>query len=107
MPNSSLSSSDSGGELEPAGPGCDGSREGAPLVSEELGLGQSVGQRGRVDGDKGPPPPRAALVDGMRDELLAGSALPLDQHGRVGGRDGLDVAEQAPHPGAVAHESVE
>ena len=41
--------------------------------------------------------PGAAVVQRARDELLAGAAFALQQHGRVAGRDGVDAIEQAQH----------
>ena len=44
-------------------------------VSEQLGLEQRLGKAGAVDGDKRPLGAPAAVVDGLRDELLAGAAF--------------------------------
>ena len=49
----------------------------------------------------------AVVVDGVRDELLAGAALPLEHDGGVRGGDFLDVGEEAPHDGCRADQLVE
>src|SRR5207247_6481196 len=59
---------------------------GAALVAEQLGLQQGVGDRAAVDRDERPVAPRAVRVNGPRQELLARSALALNQHGDVGPR---------------------
>src|SRR6202008_933278 len=66
---------------EAAEPPLGGAGEGALLVAEELALEQRVGQRGAVDGDERLAPARGEVVDGLGDELLAGAALALDEHG--------------------------
>src|SRR5205085_2426222 len=40
---------------------------------------------------------RPALMERARDELLAGSALALDEHGRFARGEGLDAVEQPRH----------
>src|SRR6185436_17184045 len=59
--------------------------EGALLVAEELGLEQVLGNRRAVDRDKRPVVARAERVEGAREQLLAGAALALEEHRRVGG----------------------
>ena len=53
------------------------------VVTEELGVEQVLGQRRAVDDDEGPAGARRGVVDGARDELLAGARLALDEHGRA------------------------
>src|SRR5213594_370725 len=74
-------------QLPPVGAG-----ERALLVAEQIGLDERLGDGGRVDGDEGPVTPRALMVDGPRDQLLAGSALAGDQDG---GRRPGDLRDQA------------
>ena len=69
-----------------------GAGERALLVAEQIGLDERLGDGGRVDGDEGPVTPRALMVDGPRDQLLAGSALAGDQDG---GRRPGDLRDQA------------
>ena len=46
-------------------------------------------------------------VDRAREELLAGAALALDEHGHVGARDARHHAEDFPHHGRVAQDVLE
>src|SRR5258705_2518724 len=84
----------------------DRSGEGALYVSEELGLHQGLGNGSAVDRDERPGPPRTLLMDRLRDQLLAGSALARDHHRRepVGGRPD-DLEELVPLP-ALGHEAL-
>ena len=62
-------------------------REGALLVAEELRLEQVAGHGGAVDADERLVGARARRVDGLRDDLLAGAALAVDEDvGVDGGR---------------------
>jgi hypothetical protein len=49
------------------------------LVTEQLGLDQSVGDGGAVDRDERPIPARTQVVDRSGDQLLAGSGFAFDQ----------------------------
>src|SRR5690242_3339114 len=69
-----------------------GAGERPLLVTEQLGLDESLGDRRRVDGDEGPVAARALLVDGPRDQLLPGAALAGDQHR---GRRPGDLGDEA------------
>ena len=53
---------------------------------------------------KGPRSPRAEVVDLAGDELLAGAALALDEHGEIRHRHALDALAQRPHDRARADE---
>src|SRR5262249_56024178 len=55
--------------------------EGAALVPEELALEQCLRDRGAVERDQRLARARAAVVDRLGDELLAGAALAGDQDG--------------------------
>src|SRR5216110_1934821 len=57
------------------------------LVPEELRLEQILRHGAAVDGDEGLVAPGAAIMDGARQELLAGAALAGDQHARIGSGD--------------------
>ncbi len=64
----------------------------APLhVSEELRLEQRFRQAGAVHCDERALRPRAALVNGVRDELFADAALTGDEHLRIGSRNAIDL----------------
>ena len=54
--------------------------ERAGLVAEELGFDQRVGQRPAVHRDERPAAVGAVVVNGARDQFLAGAAGALDQH---------------------------
>src|SRR5207245_9389745 len=82
-------------ELELAKLALVGAGERTLLVAEQVGLDESLGDRRRVDGDEGPLAPRALMVDGPGDELLAGTALAGAQHGR---RQARDLRDQAVEP---------
>ncbi len=69
------------GELELPGPPPVSTREGAPLVPEELAFDQRIRDCGAVDREEAPPPAR--LVDRPGHELLARTGLAIDQHGSV------------------------
>src|SRR5262249_7915238 len=63
--------------------------EGAALVAEELALEELVRDRGAVERDERPAP-AGMVVEGLRDQLLPGAGLALDEHGGVGRRDAPD-----------------
>ena len=73
------------GRLEAADLVADGAGERALDVAEQLAFQQSRRQGGAVDLDEGLAGPRAVLVDGPGQQLLAGAALAADQHGRRAG----------------------
>ena len=56
--------------------------EGAPLVAEQLGLEQRLGDRRAVDVDEGAARARARAMDHAGDEALAGAGLALEQDRR-------------------------
>src|SRR5207244_6106673 len=70
------------GELEPAWFGLHRAGEGASFESEQLCLDQFARDGGAVDLDEWPVAPRRGVVQRGGDELLAGAALALDEHGR-------------------------
>ena len=74
-----------------------GPREGAPHVAEELGLEQRLRHRAAVDGHERTGCPRARVVHGLGDDLLARAGLAQDQHGRVGWRHPLHEVEDGVH----------
>ena len=64
-----------------------GAGERALLVAEQLRLDQRVGQRRAAHLDERLLRAQRVVVDGVRDQLLAGARLAADQHGGVGLRD--------------------
>src|SRR5262249_5141577 len=85
----------------------DGARERAALVPEELALQQAGGNGGAVDRDEGALAALSRVVDGPRDQLLAGSGLAQDEHRRAGRRDGLHLMEYALQRGRPSHDLLE
>src|SRR5271168_1722563 len=73
------------------------SGKGALFIAEKLGFHQGFGKGGTVDAGEGTAAPVAQVVDGVRDQLLAGAALPADAHGGVGGRYAPHQVEDGPH----------
>ncbi len=67
-----------------------GARERSLLVAEELVLEQGLGDRRAVDGDERALRAGRQLVERSRHQLLAGAALPEDQHRGVAPRRPLD-----------------
>ena len=66
-----------------------------------------VGNRGAVQLHERPGAAAAQVVDGAGDELLARAGFPLNEHGRVGGRDDLDLAEDVRQRSAGADDFLE
>ena len=71
-------------------------------VSEQLGLGQRLGDGGHVDGDERPRAPLAGGVDQPGDDLLARAGLAADEHAGVGVGDLVDALEHQPHRRVIA-----
>ena len=71
----------------------DGAGEGSLHVPEQLALEQVLRQRAAVDRQERPVGPAGQVVDVPGDDLLAGAALALDQHRRVGRRHVLGELE--------------
>src|SRR6185436_11047832 len=84
-----------------------GARERAPLVAEQLGFQESLGDGGAVDGDEAALAPAAVPVDGAGHQLLARSAVSQEQHGSVGVRHHPDLLEHALHRLGAAEDVVE
>ena len=55
-------------------------------MAEELARDRGLGERGAVDRDEGALAPGRELVDHLRQVVLAGAGLPVDEDGRLGGR---------------------
>jgi hypothetical protein len=76
--------------------------EGALGMAEKLALEKFRRDRPAVDTDERLLAPRAALVNGRGDELLASAGFSQDQHGGIGRRDHLDLFEDAAQGGTAA-----
>ena len=61
----------------------DGARERPFLVPEELRFEQRLGNRRAIDGDEWAVGPRTERVQRSREQLLAGTALALEEDGRI------------------------
>ena len=72
-------------------------RNRAFLVPEQLRLQQILRHGAAVDAGERLVSARARLVDGAREDLLAGPALAGDQHPRVGARDHVGLGELVLH----------
>src|SRR4029078_5029378 len=70
-------------------------RERSAYVPKELTLKELPGDRRTVDLDQGPTGTRAALVNGSRDQLLAGAGLALQEHVRLGRRNQIHLTQHA------------
>src|SRR5439155_267164 len=95
------------GSLKKPGPGPLGAGEGTAHVAEELALEWPLGQRGVVLSQEGAPRARAVIVDGAREELLAGAGLALEQHRDPRLRRALGQEERLLDGGALADDAVE
>src|ERR1051325_1088127 len=76
--------------------------ERALLVAEQLRFDQILRDRGAVDLDERPLRPLAVVMNGVGDQLLAGSVLALNQDVRLAGGDAFDELEQLLHLLALA-----
>ena len=95
------------GQLELARLAAMGPREGALLVTEQLGLEQVAGQGSAVDLEERLVPAVRDVVDGAGHHLLAGTALTLQEDGGVGVGGPPDDVLHDPHALAVPEEKVE
>ena len=86
------------GQRENAAPVPIGPGKGALAVAEQFGLEQGVGKRGGVDRQERPLAHGALVVNGTGDQLLAASALALNQHGRRRRCDLMHQFEHGLHP---------
>ena len=82
------------GEFEPADAVAHRAGEGAADMAEELALEQFARDRRAIDPDQRPVAAAARLVDGARDQFLAGAGFACDHDGRRGRRHQLDLAQR-------------
>ena len=76
-------------------------------MAEQLALQQPGGDGRAVELDEGAVPARAQVVQGAGDQFLARARLAADEHGGVGGGDGLDLLEHPAQGGALADDLAE
>ncbi len=81
--------------------------EGTPLVTEELRLDEVPAERPTIDDHEGAGRATARVVERAGGEVLAGAGLAVDEHAQLGRRDALEDPEDAPHDGALAHQTAE
>ena len=89
------------GQFEPADAVAQRAGEGALDVAEELALEQFARDRRAVDPDQRPVAAAARLVDGARDQFLAGAGFAGDQHAGVGRRHQFDLPQRLLDRGAL------
>jgi len=95
------------GQLEPANLLRDCAGERALLVAEQLAFEQ-IQRNGRaIHFDEGASASRADVVNGARDQFLAGTRFPLDQYSRICGRHAFDLFEHRFECRAVANDLLE
>ncbi len=82
-------------------------RESALLMAEKFAFEEVFRERGAMEFDEWFQRPWTVFVDGLRDQLLARSALSRDQDTGSGGRDLLDDVEDFLHRGTRADDVVE
>jgi hypothetical protein len=90
------------GLFEDALPGRGRSGEGAFFVAEQLRLDERRRHRRAVEDDEGALDPRALLVEGLGEDLLAGAGLALDDDGNVGHGQPIAKRIEGTHRGARA-----
>ena len=93
--------------LEAAGARGHGAGERAAHVTEELRLEQRLGDGAAVDRHEPLRAPRAVVMNGVRDELLAGAGFAGDEDRAARLRHRLEQREQLLHRGALADDALE
>src|SRR5581483_4520345 len=93
-------------QLEASDPAREGAGKRAFFVAEQFAFQESQRNRRAVDFDEGLVPPRAEIMERPREELFARAGLAGDKHGRVGGRNGLDLFQGALENAALADDLV-
>ncbi len=79
-------------------------REGAFLVAEQLGLDEALRQCRAAHLDERALRAQGVVMEGLRDQLLAGARLAADEHGRVGSRYLGHLLVDQPHRAAGAQD---
>jgi hypothetical protein len=90
------------GSANASGAVAGGTGKGPLAVAKQFRLGQLLRQRGAVDGDKGGLSTAALMVQGLGQQLLAGTALAKDQYTDISSRGDLRRADYAEKLGRLA-----
>src|SRR5690348_14527875 len=85
----------------------DGARKGALFVAEHLALEKACRDGGAVEFDEGGLAARAEIVDGARQQFLAGAGFAVNQNRGVGGGDGFDLFEYGLQRGSLSDDFLE
>src|SRR5262249_24894473 len=83
-----------------------GAGEGAAHVAEERGLEERLGNGATVFADERLLLARAVVMDGAGGELLAGSALAVDDDGQLGVGHAIEQTEEVEHARRAAYERI-
>src|SRR6267378_1371636 len=81
--------------LKPADPTRDRAGKCAAFIAEQLALEQGRRDGRAVDGHKSVRTPHAGVVNGSRDDFLAGAGLATNQDGTLHCRDPSDVVQHS------------
>jgi hypothetical protein len=81
-----------------------GSGESTRSVTEQLAFEHVLGHGAAIDGYERSIAPRACLVDGARQQLLARAALAGDEHARIGASHHVCLRQLLFHDRAARHE---
>ena len=92
------------GLLEAAGRALVGAGEGALLVTEEFAFDEVARDRGHVDGDERSFLALAVIVQGARDQFLAGAGFAGDHHREIGLHEARERAIDFLHGGRTPHQ---
>jgi hypothetical protein len=90
------------GLFEPSLPASEGAGECALLVAEQLRVDQFGSDRAAVDAPEGPGAKRRVLMNGARDDFLAGAGLAEQQHRRAASRHQLGPRHHRGEAGVAA-----
>ena len=85
----------------------DGAGEGAFLMTEEFRFEHAFRQRGAVELDEGLGASRREIVDGGREELLAGAGFAAQQNRRFRLGDDTDLVDHRTHRRTVANDALD
>ncbi len=94
------------GELEAPDLTRERARERALLAAEQLALDQRRGDRRAVDAHHLARAPHAHLVQMRREQLLADAGFAQEQHGRIRGRDEVELFDHLAQRPALADDRV-
>ena len=84
-----------------------GTGESAALIAEQFGFQQFLRNGGTVQADKGLMTDQTGIVDGLGEELLAGTTFALDQNAGITAGNGLSEMLQVQHFLIVGDDIVE